>query len=121
MNRQLPADCVEEIFKYLKDGTTLHSCLLVNRLWCELAVPIFWTEIRNYNTLIACLPNESKESLDKNQIIISTSTSNPPLFNYVPFIKSLSINEIRKGIEKVLLKNQQSVVIDNNKILVLTR
>src|SRR6266498_1163692 len=92
---QLPADCLNEIFKQLeKDKVTLHSCLLVNRLWCEVSVPILWTSIQNYNTLIAFLPNESKEILYKNEIIISTSTSKPPLFNYVKFIKNLSIDEI---------------------------
>ncbi len=46
-------------------------------------------------TLIACLPNESKKFLLKNGITISTQT---PLFSYVTFIKSLSINEIIKKI-----------------------
>ncbi len=32
---QLPADCLNDIFKYLEDEMAfLHSCLLVNRLWC---------------------------------------------------------------------------------------
>ena len=74
---QLPADCLNEIFDYLeKDETTLHSCLLVNRLWCELSVRILWRDVLNskcrnvkrparpiLSTLIACLPNESKELL----------------------------------------------------------
>src|SRR6266498_1235696 len=74
------------------DKVSLHSCLLVNRFWCEVSVPILWTSIQNYNTLIACLPNESKEILYENEIIISTPTSKP-LFNYVTFIKSLSMFE----------------------------
>ncbi len=85
---QLTADCLQEIFEYLKDDRiTLYSCLLVNRFWCKVSVRIFWRKIRNYKTLIACLPNESKEILYNNKIIFSTSTSKPPLFNYVSFCK----------------------------------
>src|SRR6266540_7465340 len=95
---QLPADCLNEIFEYLEDKTDLRSCLLVNHLWCEVSVRILWRNIQNYDTLIACLPNESKEILHKNEIFISTPTSKPPLFNYVAFIKNLSIHDIDKNI-----------------------
>src|SRR4051794_26377485 len=84
---QLPADCLNEIFEHLKDDkVTLCSCLLVNRLWCEISVRILWRSIWNYctmnfSTLIACLPNESKGILDKNGIIISTPTSKLPMFD----------------------------------------
>ena len=62
MSCQLPADCLNDIFEFLrKDKVTLHSCLLVNRLWCEVSVRILWRNIWNfddpsiYNTLISCL------------------------------------------------------------------
>src|SRR6266487_788650 len=106
---QLLADCLNEIFEYLEyDKTTLYSCLLVNRLWCKISVRILWRSIRNYSTLIACLPNESKEILYNNGIITSTSTSNPPTFNYSSFCKVLSVYQIKKEIGK-LLKNQQPI------------
>src|SRR6266498_3222859 len=90
-----------KIFEHLEDKVDLYSCLLVNRLWCEISVRILWTNIQNYNTLISCLPNESKEILRKNKIIL-TPTSNPPLFNYILFIKSLSINKLEKKIKNIL-------------------
>jgi hypothetical protein len=96
---QLPVDCLKEIFEYLKDDKmSLYSCLLVNRIWCEDSVRILWRNIcnynkRTYNTLISCLPNESKENLYKNGIIISTPTSRP-MFNYSTFCKILSIQNI---------------------------
>ena len=77
---QLPYDCLNEIFEslvYDKDGkVTLHSCLFVNHLWCEVAVRILWRDACNYNTaniitLIACFPEESKDILRNNGIIIS--------------------------------------------------
>src|SRR6266542_4950625 len=101
MSPQLPVDCLNEIFKYLNDKVSLHSCLLVNRLWCEISVRILWTNIQNYYTLIACLPNESKQVLRQNKILISTPISNPPLFNYETFIKNLSIAEICDRIQYI--------------------
>src|ERR1043165_9219595 len=90
MPGQLPADCLNEIFEYLQSEAALRPCLLVNRLWCEVSVQLLWADIQNHHTLIACLPNESKELLYENGINLLTPTSNPPLFNYVAFIKNLS-------------------------------
>src|SRR5688572_19545822 len=94
---QLPTDCLNEILEWLKqDGVTLRSCLLVNHLWCEMSVPILWTKVRNYNTLISCLSNESKQVLFKKVV-----TSKPPTFDYMTFIKHLSIHEIHYKTECV--------------------
>src|SRR5437660_7844329 len=108
----IPADCLNGVFENLEDDkVTLHSCLLVNRLWCEVAVRILWRDIWSFrysvscerrskvssailNALIACLPNESKEHLYKNEIVISTPISKSPLFNYGAFCKFLPIYEI---------------------------
>ena len=35
---QLPIDCLDQIFKILDDKTALYSCLLVNRLLCEVRI-----------------------------------------------------------------------------------
>ena len=113
MSCQLPADCLNEILEHLEeDKTTLHSCLLVNRLWCRVSVGILWRNVLYpgsmkmassiLSTLIACLPNESKEVLRKNKIFIPTPTSKPPLFNYAAFCKVLSIYEIYKIVNNVL-------------------
>ena len=54
---QLPADCLNEIFEYLEDDkVTLRSCLLVNRLWCEVAVRILWRNSLKYNDYNIILP-----------------------------------------------------------------
>jgi len=126
---QLPADCLNEIFEYLEnDKISLHSCLLVNRLWCEVSVRILWKSNLNYNyrayyTLISCLPNTSKEILSKFEIIISTLTSNPPMFNYAEFCRVLSTDRIYDQV-KELLKNQQSILSQNlneNNIIIVTQ
>src|ERR1044072_6435691 len=107
----MSVDCLNEIFDHLEDKNTIHSCLLVNRLWCEVSIRILWKSIWNYHTLIACLPKESKEILDENNIIISTPTSNPPLFNYVTFIKRLSIDEIDKKFANILKNLQPRIIL----------
>src|SRR3989442_1237794 len=108
MPAQLPMDCLNEIFEFLEeDKITLCSCLLVNHLWCEVSVRILWRNVQNHRTLVACLPDESKEILYKNNIIISTPTPKYPLFHYAKFIKILSIHTI-DGIIKNILKDYQS-------------
>ncbi|RIA81347.1 hypothetical protein C1645_837155 [Glomus cerebriforme] len=105
---QLPADCLNEIFEYLEDEVISNSCLSINSLWCEVSVRILWRNVRNCKTLIACLPNESKEILHKNKIIISTLNTKPPYFNYISLIKTFSIHNIDCIIKNVL-QNYQSI------------
>src|SRR6266511_2362433 len=107
MSHQLPYECLSEIFEHLENNA-LRSCLLVNRFWCEVSVPILWTSIQNYNTLFACLPNESKEILNKYVNILLTPNSKPLLFNYVVYVKSFS-DQIDYEIRK-FLENNQSII-----------
>ena len=38
----LSVDCLNEIFEKLEeDKITLHSCLLVSRLWCKISIRFF--------------------------------------------------------------------------------
>src|SRR2546423_15298990 len=110
MSSTIPTDCLNDVFENLEDDKiTLHSCLLVNRLWCKISVRILWRNIWNFkysviykrrpkvasailSKLIACLPKESKELLFNYRIHILTPTPNPPLFNYVAFCEVLPIN-----------------------------
>src|SRR5438034_5017020 len=105
MSSQLPIDCLIKILECLEeDKVALHSCLLVNRLWCKISVKILWREIGIFKhkmnkisdrslkilrILITCLPNESKDLLFKKGV--STSTSKSPLFDYALFCKAISI------------------------------
>ncbi|RIA98069.1 hypothetical protein C1645_813314 [Glomus cerebriforme] len=106
---QLPTDCLNDIFEYLEnDMATLFSCLLVNRHWCKASVRIFWRGVDNYAnlnfyTLIACLPNESKEILYQNGIIIPAPTLKPPMFNYASFCKVLSVEQVHYKLRRILM------------------
>ncbi|RIA79530.1 hypothetical protein C1645_840491 [Glomus cerebriforme] len=105
---QLSIDCLSEIFKYLeKDIIALHSCLLVNTVWCGVSVRILWSNVKNYNaltfnTLITCLPDKSKKMLYKKKII-PVSTSKQPIFNYPSYCRVLSIHHIYYRIKEISL------------------
>ena len=101
MSHQLPVECLSKMFETLH-SKMLRSCLLVDRFWCKVSVRILWRCIQNYNTLIACLPEEPKEISRKKEIIPSTPTSNPPLFNYSTLVKSLSIGKFDREIRNFL-------------------
>lgn len=114
MGSRLPADCLRVIFEFLQDDTkSLHSFLLVNRLWCETTVPILWRNTKNwllsqfndkstqtlFTTLLSCLPEDSKKLLSDNGIIIPPPTAQPLLFEYAAFCRRLSYNDINYVIE----------------------
>src|SRR5687768_4324719 len=112
MAQQLTVDCLNEILECLEeDKNSLHSCLLVNRFWCGVAVRILWRnalghqygiDYRLTHTLLACLPDESRRLLYANGILIRTPTSNPPFLNYISFIKVLSVRKMDQMIEYTL-------------------
>src|SRR5438045_1954374 len=97
-----------EIIQYFRnDFSTLHSCILVNRLWCRLAIPLSWEDPFsmklpiNYHFIEIYLHNfnESGETkLNEYGINNSVFPSNT-LFNYPCFIKCLTIKEIMLSIE----------------------
>src|SRR6266542_2082656 len=113
MSCQLPADCLDEIFEYLSDDkVTLYSCLLVNHLYCKIAVRILWRDVcylenndrphvplSIISTLVACLPKETKDRFYRYETLNITPTHKPPLFNYASFLKTISIDKITNIIE----------------------
>ena len=83
---QLIEDCLRIIFTELKnDSSSLYSCILVNRYWCRIAVPILWKNPYNfknisrnkfYNTIINFLPTNSKQILLDNNIELPFTITN---------------------------------------------
>jgi hypothetical protein len=113
----LNADCLFFIFNELRDKKSLHSCLLVNKEWCNLVVPILWKIyswsnveksiffIKTINTILSCLSPTSKQILTDNDIKLpSTILLKPPLFNYISFCEFPS-SEIIEKITDVVLGN----------------
>ncbi|CAG8545257.1 23009_t:CDS:2 [Cetraspora pellucida] len=103
---QLPADCLNEIFEYLsRDGKSLISCLLVNRLWCEIAVPIIWRNPWRFGKSfvqsvllchIASLPEVSMDLLNECRVKLNKErlVAPPLLFDYVRYTRILTPFEI---------------------------
>ncbi|GES92829.1 hypothetical protein GLOIN_2v1810914 [Rhizophagus clarus] len=99
---KLNIDCLTLIFDELcYDRNSLYSCLLVNREWCRLVVPILWGKYPHYymsvteklsNVILSCLPTSSKQLLFDNNIRLPlTNLSIPLTFNYVSFFKDLKV------------------------------
>src|SRR6266498_1826107 len=103
----LPRECIKDIFEAMyNDYKTLYSCLLVNRLFCKIIVPILWrnTWYFGYNdhiinslsrTYFSCLADESKELIKNNNIDISPPTQHSPLFNYTEYCQYIFFQQIR--------------------------
>ncbi|RHZ44580.1 hypothetical protein Glove_718g53 [Diversispora epigaea] len=127
---QIP-ECLRLIFIHLKDNrTSLHSCILVNRLWCINGIDILWTEpfhllytcnknpcvcslAKRYSqasnllkTLLSCFIQQNPTVFHKN-IIYSSITA--PLFNYVEYLRILNLHELNMAIQDWWInhKNQQ--------------
>ncbi|GBB87665.1 hypothetical protein RclHR1_14130006 [Rhizophagus clarus] len=93
-----------ENFRY--DYKTLHSCILVNRLWCCLAIPLLWEDpfsipTESYNFIEIYLRNlseDDKMKLNKygNNNLIPSNT----LFNYPSFIKCLNTWKLSYSTDK---------------------
>ncbi|CAG8640135.1 2364_t:CDS:2, partial [Funneliformis caledonium] len=118
----LPLDCLLEIFeKITDDNKSLYSCLLVNRIWCQAAMPILWEKPLHdsisfkFNqvqwkslsrTIFHCIPNENLEYLQKtNSLLLKdqlNDSSNKLMFNYIEFIQYLSVESIHKLITHLL-------------------
>ncbi|RIA88842.1 hypothetical protein C1645_773858 [Glomus cerebriforme] len=116
MTIELPTECLIKIFeqftvKYNQeefDYVSLRSCLLVNRQWCVVAVPMLWEEpLMNLQlhksthdrfhmpitTYIMSLNDETKIILSKCGIIITPTLKRKATFNYATFLRHLD-NEI---------------------------
>src|ERR1043166_2223161 len=106
--------CLDNIIRYLTTNEDLHSCLLVNKFWANVVVPIFWeAPFRNIydfipsfkiiTTYIACLSDESKEILSKEynrKYKQLSETTKMPFFDYPSFLTELQYDELCNAIER---------------------
>ncbi|GBC33964.2 hypothetical protein GLOIN_2v1871146 [Rhizophagus irregularis DAOM 181602=DAOM 197198] len=113
-------ELIYEIIEYFQnDYSTLHSCILVNKLWCRLAIPLLWENpfsitTGNYNFIeiyLHYLNDDLKTKLNEYKIIDSLLTSNT-LFNYPSFIRYLNTSKINPSIEMWLRANDVNLNMD---------
>src|SRR5581483_5779374 len=122
---KLNVDCLNLIFNELqKDRSSLYSCLLVNREWCNITVPILWKEHswyskgeskrKVYNMILSCLSTTSKQLLSDNDINLSSITplKSSLLFNYISFCNFPRSKIVEKIVGMVL--KEKSVNIKGN-------
>src|SRR5437016_3014865 len=90
------------IEKLQYDINSLFSCLLVNKTWCEVIIPILWKNPLGYNlikekeksqlnVIISHLSSEVKENTINQGINLSTVTQRKPLFNYISYCRYLEL------------------------------
>src|SRR6266542_414757 len=86
----LDEDCLKIILTELQDDqNSLYSCILVNRFWCRISIPILWKKpfvpknVKLYNMIIYLLRLSSKKLLFDHNVL--PTISNKPFFNYISF------------------------------------
>lgn len=119
MNNLIP-EILKGIFKYLYDPNAdscyiadrnhLYSCLLVNRYWCKVSVPILWSRALNYYgniherqtkilSLLKCLDQKSRNNLINNGITFPFSFDEVTIFQYTSYIEVLDYGKLINLVE----------------------
>ncbi|RIA80994.1 hypothetical protein C1645_837727 [Glomus cerebriforme] len=102
----LPEITNEIIQHFRGDFSTLYSCILINRLWCRLTIPLLWENPfsnpnQNFHFIeiyLHYLNDDDKTKFNNHEIKINDFYSSDTLFNYPSFIKCLSTYEIVNSI-----------------------
>ncbi|CAI2167079.1 18311_t:CDS:2 [Funneliformis geosporum] len=107
-------NCLDNILLQLKDDLcSLYSCLLVNRDWCRLVIPLLWSqpfelakETSSHNivrTYISCLPKESKKRFRIGGIKLPDFTTT--LFDYPTFLQKFDTQKFCQALNRCLQQN----------------
>ncbi|GES87402.1 hypothetical protein GLOIN_2v1699770 [Rhizophagus clarus] len=104
----LPTDVLIEIFSHLEDDyKTLQSCVLVNRIWCENSVPSLWaqpfldlTPSTIIDVYLTCLTEPERNYLIDNDIIGIPNRRRVPAFDYVSFLRHLSMGSLYSIVQR---------------------
>ncbi|PKK70790.1 hypothetical protein RhiirC2_849642 [Rhizophagus irregularis] len=126
MMLQLDEDVLFLILKEFKnDKKSLYSCLLVNRTWCVITVPILWRnpeiftlfeEAKNilFNVILLHLSEESRNILKSHGVnSIITETYQQPSFNYISFWKHLDLFFIENLISRRIIEEYKISIVRN--------
>src|SRR4051794_5662221 len=114
--KEINIDCLILIINELRnDKKTLFSCILVNRKWSNIVIPILWknhtwniyrSKTKLYNIILSFLPLKTKNLLLNNDIKLpSTIFLNPPLFNYLSYCEFPEPDDINDIINMLLGRN----------------
>jgi hypothetical protein len=108
---KLDVVCLEKIIgNFSDDLATLFECILVNRLWCKIVIPLLWSNPFEYlkcqkhdhgwqliRTYLTCLPDNEKTMVNKWILQADLRT---PLFDYPMYLKSLDTFGFQEAMTK---------------------
>src|SRR5436190_17777286 len=127
---KLNKDVLFLVIKELQnDRKSLHSCLLVDRTWCEITIPLLWKNpwkfclidsagsILLFNVILSHLSEGSRENL-KQKIDLFVARQQP-LFNYISFCRYLNLYILERMTVKRLGRNfeESKISIIRNEIM----
>ncbi|POG62764.1 hypothetical protein GLOIN_2v1882637 [Rhizophagus irregularis DAOM 181602=DAOM 197198] len=102
-------ELISKVIQYFRyNHKTLHSCILVNRLWCRLAIPLLWEDPfsikdpKNYHFIkiyLHYLNDDDKTKLNEYVIHNELFPTNT-LFNYPSFIQRLNTYKVCYSVQK---------------------
>src|SRR5207248_35495 len=91
----IPVEIFRHVFGHFSnDKSSLFSCLLVNKTWCEIVVSILWSDpfqiveeshTSLITTYLSCLNLTEREVLDKSGIDLRLLFETKPTFEYAVF------------------------------------
>ncbi|CAI2164272.1 16992_t:CDS:1 [Funneliformis geosporum] len=106
----LPPETLGEIFNYVGDDIkSLHSCLLVNKMWCESAALILWRQPFDISSIMASADLVTVYFLffsDEIKKFLLTSVpnglsnllSNRPSLNYLSYLRYVDFKKVYKAV-----------------------
>ncbi|PKC56220.1 hypothetical protein RhiirA1_474315 [Rhizophagus irregularis] len=107
------------------DSISLYSFLLVNKIWCEVAVPVLWKIPGRipltkkavsiiFNVILSHLSEDSRDILKKQGIdYLFTEAYRPPSFNYIIFWRHLDLQLLENMIKLRNVKESNINIIIN--------
>ncbi|CAG8502091.1 8505_t:CDS:1 [Funneliformis caledonium] len=125
MFSKLPTECLLEILKTLNSHHNLYQCILVNRAWCNAAIPLIWSDpwkhVYEYydeeeedeedlselllSTFISCLSEEDRNVLVDSGVILMDWMKKGTCFDYPAFLRHLNFNDISYGVKRFISRN----------------
>ncbi|CAB4435103.1 unnamed protein product [Rhizophagus irregularis] len=100
-------ELTDDIIQYFRDDIpTLHSCILVNKFWCRIAIPLLWKDPfsmknpKNFHFIEIYLQKiNEKDKTQLNRCGINNNVfPSKALFNYSNFIKCINTRNICSNI-----------------------
>ncbi|KAF0478015.1 hypothetical protein F8M41_024118 [Gigaspora margarita] len=103
----LPIECYRAIFNNLRyNYKELFSCILVNRQWCRIIIPILWSDSKKHFKNVKLiemflLTLNAKEQALLIPFKITLPNQRKPLFEYTSYITSVN-NDLYHGVSNLI-------------------